>query len=130
MSVEEVFLSLFMLTFVVAVTAFASYGYLLILLMRNHSEKFNPRTTGEFLHFLWQLLFYYIHRSLSGFFGLKKGKEFKFIIDKDHLVKDAESEQGRLIKIYSLFSASYILFFILFIALVITFSYMIFWPFW
>jgi len=128
MAIEEIFLSLFLLTFIVAVTAFASYGYLLVLLMRNHSEKFNPQTTGEFLHFLWQLLFYYIHRSLSGFFKFEKGREFKFMLDKDRVVKDAESEQSRLIKVYSIFSVTYILFFILFIALCISFIYMLISP--
>lgn len=126
LAIGEVFLSLFFLTFIVAVTAFASYGYLLVILLRNNSEKFNPKTPGEFLHFLWQLLFYYIHRSMSGFLGFEKGKGFKFILDKDRVVRDAESEQARLIKVYSIFSAAYILFFILFIALSITFIYMVF----
>ncbi|CAN5174435.1 hypothetical protein BH23BAC3_BH23BAC3_00460 [soil metagenome] len=126
LAIEEVFLSLFLFTFLVAIVAFASYGYLLVLLLRNHSEKFNPKTTGEFLHFLWQLLFYYIHRSLSGFFGFEKGKDFEFMSVNDRVVRDAESEQSRLIKVYSIFSATYILFFILFIALSIIFIYMVF----
>ncbi len=125
LAIEEIFLSLFVLTFIVAVTAFASYGYLLVLLLRNHSEKFNPKTIGEFLHFLWQLLFYYIHRSLSGLFGFKKEKPFKFMIDKDRIVREAESKQSRLIKVYSIFSATYLLFFVLFIALCITVFYMV-----
>lgn len=127
-AIEEIFLSLFFLTFIVAVSAFASYGYLLVLLFRNHSEKFNPQTTGEFLHFLWQLLFYYIHRSMSGLLRLEKGKDLKFIINKDRLIKDAEAKQSRLMKVYSFFSAAYILFFVLFIALGITFVYMVFGP--
>jgi len=125
LSIEEVFLSLFILTFLVAVLAFSLYGYLLVLLMRGHSEKFNPQSAGEFIQFLWQLLFYYIHRSLSGFFRIDKGKGLKVISEHHKDVKDAESGHSRLVKVYSFFSASYVLFFILFIALAITFVYMV-----
>lgn len=125
MSIEEVFLSLFILTFLVAVLAFSLYGYLLVLLMRGHSEKFNPQSAGEFIQFLWQLLFYYIHRALSGFFRIEKGKELKIISEQDKEVRDAESGQSKLVKVYSFFSATYVLFFILFIALSITFIYML-----
>ena len=124
MTIEEIFLSLFILTFLVAVLAFSLYGYLLMLLMRGHSEKFNPQSAGEFIRFLWQLLVYYIHRSLSGFFRIEKGKDLHIISRQDQVVRDAESEQTKLVKVYSFFSAFYVLFFILFIALAITFLYM------
>ncbi|REL38723.1 hypothetical protein DYD21_01870 [Rhodohalobacter sp. SW132] len=129
MSLELIFLSLFVVTFIVALVAFAAYGYLLVLLMRNHSEKFNPKTTLEFLLFLWKLFFYYVHRAFTGFFGIEKGKGIRFISEHNKAVKDAESQQSKLIKVYSIFSAAYILFFILFIWLVITFLYMVLGPF-
>ena len=128
MSIEIIFFSLFIVTFVVAVVAFGAYGYLLVLLMRNHSEKFNPKTTIEFVVFLWQLLFYYVHRAFTGFFGVEKGRQLKFITEQDHAVKSAESEQKKLIKVYAFFSSTYILFFILFIILIVTFLYMVVGP--
>ncbi len=128
MSIEIIFLSLFAVTFLVAVVAFGAYGYLLVLLMRNHSEKFNPKTTVEYVVFLWQLLFYYVHRAFTGFFGVEKGKNMKFIVKQDQAVKSAESEQNRLIKVYAFFSSVYILFFILFIILIVTFLYMVVGP--
>ena len=124
MSLEIIFLSLFVVTFLVAVVAFGAYGYLLVLLMRNHSEKFNPQTTIEYIIFLWQLLFYYIYRTLSGFFGIEKGRGLTFISEKDRTVKRAEAEQTKLVKVYKIFSATYILFFILFINLLVTFIYL------
>jgi len=128
LSIEEVFLSLFILTFLVAVLAFSLYGYLLVLLMRGHSEKFNPKSAGEFIRFLWHLLFYYIHRSLSSFFRIEKGKELQIISEQDKVVRDAEAEQSKLIKVYSFFSASYVLFFILFLTLGFIFLYMVLGP--
>jgi hypothetical protein len=129
LTLEEVFLSLFILTFLVAVLAFSLYGYLLVLLIRGHSGKFNPQSAGDFIRFLWQLLFYYIHRSLSGFFRIEKGKSLQIITEQDQVVRDAEAEQSRLVKVYSFFSAAYVLFFVLFIALAITFLYMVLGPF-
>lgn len=128
LTIEIIFLSLFLVTFLVAVVAFGAYGYLLVLLMKNHSEKFNPKTTVEYLVFLWQLLFYYVHRAFTGFFGVEKGERFQFITEQDRAVKSAESEQRKLIKVYAFFSSAYILFFILFIILIVTFLYMVVGP--
>lgn len=122
---EALFLTLFIVTFFVAIAAFASYGYLLVLLMRNHSREFDPKTFMEFLQFLWQLLAYYILRSLRGTFGLDKGKKIQFIAEKDRKIRKAETEQSRLIKVYSFFSVFYSLFFILLIVLFITFMYVV-----
>ncbi len=128
MTIEIIFLSIFLVTFLVAVVAFSSYGYLLVLLMKNHSEKFNPKTAPQFMLFLLQLLFYYVHRAFTTFFGVEKGKQMKFITEQDRAVRSAESEQKKLIKVYAFFSSAYILFFILFIILIVTFLYMVVGP--
>lgn len=128
MSIEIIFLSLFAVTFLVAVVAFGAYGYLLVLLMRNHSEKFNPETTAEYVVFLWQLMLFYIYRAMSGFFGIEGVKELKIVKEYGGQIKRAESKQEKLIKVYRLFSSAYILFFILLICLMVVFLYMILGP--
>ena len=66
-SVAEIFIVLFFITFFVAILAFLAYSYMLILLLKNHSERFNPKGPIEFLKFNWTLLMYYISRSFVGF---------------------------------------------------------------
>ena len=95
-SVAEIFIVLFFITFFVAILAFLAYSYMLILLLKNHSERFNPKGPMEFLKFNWTLLMYYISRSFVGFFGYNKFKDFSFYMDKDQPIKVAESEQHRL----------------------------------
>lgn len=128
MTIETIFLSLFITTFFVALIAFGAYGYLLLLLTRNHAEKFNPTGAVEFLYFLWTLLFYYVQRAFTGFFGISSKKEFKRISKHARSVRQAEAEQKQLLKIYRLFSSAYILFFVLFILLMVTLLYMVVGP--
>lgn len=128
MTIETIFLSLFITTFVVALITFGAYGYLLLILTRNHPEKFNPTGALGFLYFLWTLLFYYVQRAFTSFFGISSKKEFKRISKHDRSVREAEAEQKQLLKIYRLFSSAYILFFVLFILLMITFIYMVIGP--
>jgi len=125
---EIIFLSFFVVTFLVAVVAFGAYGYLLVLLLRNHSEKFNPKTTAGYVVFLWQLMLFYIYRAMSGFFGMEGGKELKIVKEYEGQIKNAESEQEKLIKVYRLFSSAYILFFILLICLMVVLLYTILGP--
>lgn len=123
--IDEIFLSLFAVTFIVALVAFGAYGYLLVNLLRHHSEKYNPTTPWEFLRFLWQLLIFYVHRSMSGFLGIRKGESLPFIETHNREIRRAESEHKKLINIYRVFSSAYILFFFLLICLFITLLYMI-----
>ena len=124
-SVTEIFITLFFITFFVAILAFLAYSYMLILLLKNHSERFNPKGPIEFLKFNWTLLMYYISRSFVGFFGYNKFKDFSFYMDKDQPIKVAESEQHRLKQVYSFFSGMYISFVVFFILTVITLLYAI-----
>lgn len=126
--IDEIFLSLFAVTFLVALIAFSAYGYLLVTLLKNHSEKFRPGNFIEFIGFLWQLMFYYIYRALSGFFGIEGGQELKIVKNYEGEIKDAELEQNKLLKAYRLFSTAYILFFILLICLMVVLLYMIVGP--
>ncbi|MFO7846645.1 MAG: hypothetical protein R6V27_08800 [Balneolaceae bacterium] len=123
--VDEIFLSLFAITFIVALIAFSLYGYLLVQLLKHHSEKYNPKTAGEFLLFLWQLLVFYIHRAMSGTLGINKGDKLSFIENHDRDVRRAEAEQKKLLKVYRLFSAAYLLFFFLILSLMVTLIYMV-----
>jgi uncharacterized protein with PQ loop repeat len=122
---NEIFLSLFAVTFLVAVVAFSAYGYLLFTLLKHRSEKLRPNSTLEFITFLWKLLIYYIQRALSGFFDIKVGQKLDFIKTYDGEIKDAESNRGRMISAYRLFSTAYILFFILIVCLILVFIYMV-----
>jgi hypothetical protein len=112
---NEIFLSLFAVTFLVAVVAFSAYGFLLYTLLKHRSEKFKTETVIDFLKFLWKLLVYYIRRALSGFFDIRVGQDLNFINTYDAEIKDAESNRERMISAYRLFSTAYILFFILLI---------------
>jgi hypothetical protein len=122
---NEIFLSLFAVTFLVAVVAFSAYGYLLFTLLKHRSEKFRPDSIPEFIDFLWKLLIYYIQRALSGFFDIKVGQNLDFIKMYDGEIKDVESNSERMISAYRLFSTAYILFFILIVCLILVFIYMV-----
>lgn len=126
--IDEIFLSLFAITFLVALISFSAYGYLLVTLLKNHSAKFRPDNFIEFIVFLWQLMLYYIYRALSGFFGIEGGQELKIVKNYEGEIKDAELEQNKLVKAYRLFSSAYILFFILLICLMVVLLYMIVGP--
>lgn len=126
--IGEIFLSLFVITFVVALIAFAAYGYLLITLLKNHSKKFRPENLIEFIGFLWQLILYYIHKALPGFFEIERSREMKIVKEYEGEIKNAASEHEKLVKIYRLFSSAYILFFILLICLLVVLLYMVFGP--
>lgn len=122
---DEIFLSLFAVTFLVAVIAFSAYGYMLFTLLKHQSEKFKTETVLDFLIFLWKLMIYYVQRALSGFFGIERGMDSNFINKFDGKIKDAETNQQLMLTAYKIFSSAYILFFILFICLMIVFLYMV-----
>jgi hypothetical protein len=122
---SEIFLSLFAVTFLVAVIAFSAYGYLLFTLLKHRSDSFQTNSVGEFLIFLWKLLFYYIHRAFTGFFGVERGQDYPFLESYHGEIKNAESDTERLLTAYRIFSSAYILFFILLICLILVVIYMI-----
>jgi len=122
---DEIFLSLFAVTFIVALVAFSAYGFLLYTLLKHRSGKFQTETAIDYLIFLWKLMIYYVQRALSGFFGIERGVGSEFNNRFDGEIKDAESNRQRMLTAYRIFSSAYILFFILLICLVIVFIYMI-----
>jgi len=122
---NEIFLSLFVVTFLVAVVAFSAYGFLLYTLLKHRSEKFRTESILDFFLFLWKLMIYYVQRALSGFFGIERIRNSDFTNRFDGEIKDAESNRQRMLTAYQIFSSAYILFFILFICLVIVFIYMV-----
>jgi hypothetical protein len=122
---DEIFLSLFAVTFLVAVIAFSAYGFMLYALLKHRSESFQTNSIGEFLMFLWKLMFYYIHRAFTGFFGIERGQDYPFLENYDGEVKNAEADTERLLTAYRIFSSAYILFFILLICLMLVVIYMI-----
>lgn len=125
---DEIFLSLFAVTFLVALIAFSAYGYLLSLLLKNGSRNIRPDSLTGFIVFLWKLLVYYVQRSMAGFFGMSKGQDLEFIKTMDVEIKNVESEKKRMLSAYRLFSSAYILFFVLLICLFIVFLYMVLGP--
>jgi len=125
---DEIFLSLFAVTFFVALVAFSAYGFLLYTLLKHKSEKFQTETVLDFFVFLWKLMVYYVQRVFSGFFGIEKERNSDFTTRFDGEIKDAESNRQRMYTAYRIFSSAYILFFILFLCLMVVFFYMVVGP--
>ena len=123
-SIESIFIGLFFISFVVGVAAFSAYGYLLILLLKNHSEKFKPKGFFWYIRFQFMLLVYYASRAFSGFFGYERVAQNSFYHQKDLSVKEAEMETPRLTRVYNTFSTLYVIFFVLIVATFIAFLYM------
>ncbi|GEM_PF-696894 len=124
-SIESIFLGLFFITFFVGVAAFSAYGYLLVLLLKNHSEKFKPKGFFWYVRFQFLLLVYYASRAFSGFFGYERVAENSFYHQKDLSIKEAEIETPKLERVYNTFSTLYMIFFVLLAATFIAFIYMI-----
>lgn len=124
-SITEIFIIFFFATFFVGVAAFSSYGYMLILLLKDHSKKFNPTGPLQYFTFFVQLMFYYISRSLAGFFGYSQLTALSFYMDKDKPVRAAESEESKLKKAFTIFSSAYILFFVFLIITFVSLLYLI-----
>jgi len=124
-SITEIFIIFFFATFLVAVIAFSTYGYMLVLLLKDHSKKFNPKGPVQFLKLLWMLMIYYISRSMAGFFGYTQLTALSFYIEKDKPIRAAESEQGKLRKAFTLFSSAYICFFVFLIITFVSLLYLI-----
>jgi len=112
---NEIFLSLFAVTFFVAVVSFSAYGFLLYTLLKHRSEKFQTESVLDFFVFLWKLMIYYVQRALSGFFGIERVVDSEFTNRLDGEIKDAESNRQRMLTAYRIFSSAYILFFYSFI---------------
>ena len=123
-SIESIFLGLFFISFVVGVAAFSSYGYLLILLLKNHSEKFKPKGLFWYVRFQFLLLVYYASRAFSGFFGYERIAVNSYYHQKDLSVKKAEMETPQLARVYNIFSTLYLIFFVLLIATFLSLLYM------
>jgi uncharacterized membrane protein len=125
---SEIFLSLFAVTFFVALIAFSAYGYMLFVLLKNGSENLRPGSPLEFIVFLWKLMIYYVRRAMEGFFDLKKGRDLDFVKRFDGEIRNVESERKRMLSAYRLFSTAYILFFILLLCLFVVFIYLVIGP--
>jgi hypothetical protein len=125
---DELLLSLFAVTFFVALIAFSAYGYLLYSILKKGSSNLRPDSYLEFVVFLWKLLIYYVQRSMKGFFDVSLGEDLDFLSSIDGEIKNVESKQKRMLIAYRLFSTAYILFFILLICLFIVFLYMVLGP--
>lgn len=121
----EIFLVLFAVTFFVAFISFSAYGYLLFTLLKHRSDSFKTESIGDFIAFLWKLLLYYINRAVSGFFDIQIIKDKDFLKVYHGEITDEESTRDRMVSAYKLFSATYILFFILLICLFLVFLYLV-----
>lgn len=123
-SIESHFIGLFLVTFLVGVAAFSAYSYLLALLLKDHSHRFNPEGVFWYVRFWFMLLVYYASRAFSGFFGYQHVAANSIYHQSDYSIQAAEKESPKLTRIYNTFSTLYVVFFVLLIATFISFLYM------